>query len=105
MLTREQVYVMLMLRKRENTIFSTLPVELIQEISDFGQDPNSGIAKALHHAAYARQEDVKALLALLDENPSLLLQAGNVVTPGGDEWKRVTIYEFLLGAGDYELAK
>lgn len=41
---------------------------------------------------------------MLDENPQLLRQAGNVVTPGGDEIKGVTPYEFLLGAGDYELA-
>jgi hypothetical protein len=42
---------------------------------------------------------------MLDENPSLLLQSGNVKTPGGDEWNQVTIYEFLLGAGDYQLVK
>ncbi|KTD63446.1 hypothetical protein [Legionella shakespearei] len=105
MLSREEVYTMILLRNRNNNIFSKLPIEIILEISDFGQNPNSDIANALHHAAYARQEDVTALLAMLDKNPSLLLQAGNVVTPGGDEWKRVTIYEFLLGAGDYELAK
>lgn len=105
MLSREEVYTIIKLRNRNDTIFSKLPLEIIREISDFGQNPNSDIAKALHHAAYARQEDVKALLAMLDKNPSLLLQASNVTTPGGDEWKRVTIYEFLLGAGDYELAK
>lgn len=54
MLTHEQVYIMLMLRKRGNTIFSTVPLQLIKEISDFGQSPNSGIAKALRHAAYAQ---------------------------------------------------
>jgi hypothetical protein len=105
MLSREEVYTMLMLRNRNNTLFSTLPIELIQEISNQDQDPNSTIAKALHHAAYARQEDVDALLVLLEANPKLLLQAGNVKTPGGDEIRRVTIYEFLLGAGDYELAE
>ena len=42
---------------------------------------------------------------MLETNPRLLLQAGNVKTPGGDEIRRVTLYEFLLGAGDYELAK
>jgi hypothetical protein len=103
MLTREQIHNMLLLRKYESNIFSTIPNDLIKVICGFG--PNSDIAKALHHAAYARKEDVEALLALLDENPSLLLQSGNVKTPGGDEWNQVTIYEFLLGAGDYELAK
>ena len=104
MITREQMYTMLMMNKRSGTFFSALPIELIQEISDFNQNTNSEIATALKHAAYARQEDVKALLAMLDKNPRLLLQAGNVQTPGGDEIRRVTIYEFLLGAGDAELA-
>ena len=104
MITRDQIYTMLMLRNRENTVFSNVPDELIQQISDYGQDPNSEIASALHHAAYARQEDVDALLGMLDENPGLLLLAGNVKTPGGNEIRRVTIYEFLLGAGDEELA-
>src|SRR5438105_4814071 len=105
MLTREQIYTILMLHKRGDTIFSQMPVDLIVELSDYGQDPNSTIATALHYAAYARQEDVDALLALLDADPNLLLQAGNVKTPGGDELQRVTIYECILGAGDYELAK
>lgn len=105
MITREQIYTILMLRKRGNNFFSNLPMELIVEISDYGQDPNSDIAKALYHAAYARQEDVAALIKMLDTNPRLLLQAGNVITPGGDEIRRVTLYEFLLGAGDYDLAE
>lgn len=104
MITRDQIYTMLKLRNRENTVFSDLPDDLIREISDHGQAPNTGIATALKYAAYARKEDVKALLVLLDEDPSLLLQAGNVQTPGGDEVRRVTLYEFLLGAGDFELA-
>src|ERR1700722_19776554 len=105
MLSTNQINALLALHKRGDTLFSTLPTELIKEISAFGQNPNSDIAKALHYAAYARKEDVIQLLAMLEANPSLLLQAGNVTTPGGDEIRRVTIYEFLLGAGEYELAK
>lgn len=104
MITRDQIKIMLMMRNRGNTVFSNFPEELLQEISEYGQAPKSEIATALHHAAYARQEDVDALLAMLDKNPRLLLQAGNVQTPGGDEVRRVTLYEFLLGAGDAELA-
>ncbi|MCL5272685.1 MAG: hypothetical protein M1486_05205 [Gammaproteobacteria bacterium] len=104
MITRDQIKIMLMMRNRGNNVFSNRSEERREEISDYGQDPNSEIATALHHAAYARQEDVDALLALLDKNPRLLLQAGNVQTPGGDEVRRVTLYEFLLGAGDAELA-
>jgi hypothetical protein len=59
----------------------------------------------LHHAAYARKEDVTILIDMLQANPRLLLQRGDVITPGGDEIRRVTIYELLLGAGDPELAE
>lgn len=77
MITREQIYTMLMLRRRKGTVFFDFPIDLIKAISEYGQNPNSDIAKALTHAAYARQEDVMALLVILDKNPSLLLHAGN----------------------------
>jgi hypothetical protein len=104
MITRDQIITMLMMSKRKDTLFFALPTEVINEISEHGQDPNSEIAKALTHAAYARKEDVEALKKMLDANPRLLLLAGNVQTPGGDEVRRVTLYEFLLGDGDDELA-
>ncbi len=63
------------------------------------------IAKALHNAAYARHAEVNELMTMLDKNPRLVLQPGDVVTPGGDMIKGVTPYEFALGAGDYELAE
>ncbi|WP_428411036.1 hypothetical protein [Legionella sp.] len=91
-----------MLRERENNFFSPLPTELIREISGWA---NSDVAQALQYAAYARKEDVTALIEMLEENPSLLVQAADVKTPGGDEIRNVTIYEFVLGAGDYELAE
>ena len=103
--SREQIYAMLKFSKRDNNFFSTLPPELIREIATFDEGPNSDIGKALKYAAYARQDDVAALLKMLDDNPGLLLETGNVKTPGGDEIRRVTIYEFALGAGDYELAE
>ncbi len=105
MLTREQIYTMLLLRKRQNTPFSPMDIPLIQKISAYGQGPDSAITKALHYVAYAQREDKAAFLSLLDANPRLLLEACDVKTPGGDEVKRVTPYEFLLGAGDYELAE
>ena len=91
------VYTQPLLRNYQNTLFSKIPMELIQITKEYN--------KALYHAAYARQEDVTALLGMLEANPELLLQTGNVKTPGGHEVRGVTIYEFLLGAGDYELAK
>ena len=62
------------------------------------------LAKALRHAALATDEDVKALEAMLAANPSLLLISGKVITRGGYVVKDVTIYEFLLGAGDPDFA-
>jgi hypothetical protein len=47
MITREQIYTMLMMNNRRDTLFSALPIEIIKEISDYGQDPNNDIAKAL----------------------------------------------------------
>src|SRR3990167_8616031 len=105
MLTREQVYTMLMLRNRENNILSVLPDELICQISDFGQDPDSEIAKALRLAADGMEKALNELAAMLDKNPRLLLQAGNVMTRGGQYVKHVTLYEFFLGAGDPDAAK
>lgn len=90
--------------QRKDTIFHALPVKLFQKII-FDADPNSDIAKVLHHAAYARKDDVDILLYMIAKNPRLLLLAGNVITPGGDEVRQVTPDEFCLGAGDFELAK
>ena len=104
MISRDEIYTLLMLRNRQGSIFSTLPMDVIREISAHSLNLNTDIEQALHHAAYARLEDVDALLSMLDKNPRLLLQRGDVQTPGGDVHKRITIYEFLLGDGDYELA-
>lgn len=100
MLTREQVYTLLMLRNREGNILSGLPDELICHISDFGQGPNSKIARALRLAASGVEEDMVKLVAMVKANPRLLLQAGNVMTRGGVFVTRTTLYEFFLGEGD-----
>ena len=105
MLTREQIYTMLMLRKREDNIFSVLPDELICHISDFGQDSKSDITKALRHAAYARKDDIAKVVEMVKANPRIPFEAGNVVTPGGLDLRRVTLYEFFLGAGDPDAAQ
>jgi hypothetical protein len=47
MITREQIYTMLMMNNRRDTFFSVFPTEIIKEISDYGQNPNSEIATAL----------------------------------------------------------
>lgn len=104
MISRDEIYTLLMLRNRQDSIFSTLPMDVIGEIGAYSLELNADIAQALHHAAYARQEDVDALLSMLDKNPRLLLQRGDVQTPGGDVHRNITIYEFLLGDGNPELA-
>jgi len=112
----QQLRFVLLAHKHENNFFGNLPDDMIGVIADHmianandywrsEEDPGSEIAQALHYAAYARQEDVEALLAMLEKNPRLLLQAGNVITPGGLDCQQVTLYEFCLGAGDPELAE
>lgn len=105
MLARQQALTLLHARRDAGSLFSALPDELIIMICNYNynRDPRSDIATALQYAAYARKEDVEALLKMLDKDPQLLLEAGNVITPGGDWIKRVTLYEFILGAGDYDL--
>jgi hypothetical protein len=103
--TREQVYTMFILRNREDNLFSVLPDELIYNISDFGQDPNSEINIALRLAASGLEKDIATLVEMVKANPRLLLQAGNVVNRGGFDARRKTLYEFFLGEGDPASAK
>lgn len=105
MLTRDQVYTMLLLRKREDNIFSVLPDELICHISDFGQDPNNEIHRALRLAVSGEEKDMTKLVEMVNANPHLLFQAGNVITRGGVPVIRTTLYEFFLGEGDPDGAK
>ncbi|MDP3269697.1 MAG: hypothetical protein Q8M40_11735 [Legionella sp.] len=44
MITREHIYYMLIMKKRSGTLFSDFPKDLIKEISDYGQNPQSEIA-------------------------------------------------------------
>lgn len=105
MLTREQVYIMFMLRNRANNIFSVLPDELIYYISDMNDNPDSDINVALRLAASAVEEDIVKLIEMVKKNPRLLLQTGNVMTRGGVLVSRTALYEFFLGEGDPLSAK
>lgn len=105
MLTRDQVYTMLLLRKRGDIFAGRIyDVNIIRIISDCGQDPNNDIHVALRLAASGLQEDIDRLVEMVRANPSLLLKAGNVITRGGVEVIRTTLYEFFLGEGDPEAA-
>jgi hypothetical protein len=105
MLTREQVYTMLILRNRADNIFSFLPNDLIRHISDINPNPNGDINIALRHAAFGTKEDIAIVVEMIKKNPRLLLQAGHVRTRGGIPVIRTTLYEFFLGEGDPASAK
>ena len=101
MLNRSQIYTLLILRNREDTIFSQLPIELIREISEFGQNPNSEFATTLKHVARGELEEAKAML---DQNPRFVLQSGTVMTRAGLTVCQKTPLEVALGEGDPEMA-
>ncbi len=105
MQTREQVYSLMMLRKRGDNIFACMPADVIRSISDTDQNPDNEIHVALRLAASGLQHDIDRLVAIVRENPRLLLQAGNIRTRGGVEVIRTTLYEFFLGEGDPDGAK
>lgn len=107
MLNREQVYTLVIARELEGKIgaqrnlFFQLPIDVIREISTFGRD-DTEFNKAIRHAASAQKEDIAIVVEMVKENPSLLLQAGNVLTRGGVTAKNKTLYEFFIAEGDLE---
>lgn len=105
MLTREQLYTMLMLRHREDNIFSVLPDELINHIGNINNHPDSEINVALRFAASGVEEDMIELVKMVTANPRILLQAGTVMTRGGVPVVRTMLYEFFLCEGDPAGAK
>lgn len=104
MLNREQRLMLFKARRTPNCLFSTLPVELIREISTFGRD-DTEFNKALRHAASAQKEDIAKVVEMVKANPGLLLQTGKVVTRSGVDAGYKTLYEFFLAEGDPYAAK
>jgi len=98
MLPRKQVYQLLFFQKNPDNVFSNIPKDVIRLISDVGFDPNSDIAELLHYIVYGNVVEIKRML---DDNPELLDESGNVETPGGDQVIRVRPYECALGTGDH----
>lgn len=116
MLTENQKLILFRGRHNANCLFSQLPKDMFLEIIRFCNNPDSDINTALKLVADGSEDEitlpdgrktnaVALLLEMLEKNPRLLLEAGNVKTASGMEVKRVTIYEFCLGAGDPDLAK
>src|SRR3990167_1466482 len=105
MITREQIYTMLLLRKRAGNFFSTLPKDCFNYIINTDSTPESEINVALRLAASGLKKDMANLVGMVKANPRLLLQAGKVVTRAGIFAKHTTLYEFFLGEGDPYAAK
>lgn len=103
MFSRDQLKTFLLIRKRQGTfLFNTrLPKPLIHIISTINYKPNSEIAQLLHSVAHG---DFKSVKCILEINPRLLLEAGDVTDPAGNIIKRVTPYECALSVGDPGMA-
>lgn len=104
LLSHTQIAELYDLRNDSTSRFSMFGRDVIQAITnatDAAFDPASDIAKLLHEVAYGNPA---AVIAMLDKNPRLLLEAGNVMDPAGNSILRVTPYECALGAGDDDMA-
>lgn len=102
MLGRTEFYTLEVLRKHGGNIFSSLPRDLSHYLSNVCYSPNSDIATLLHFIAYGTLPNVKAML---DANPKLVLDAGDVMTPSGLTMKRITPLELALSGGHPDIAK
>jgi len=91
MITREQIYTMLLLRKRAGNFFSTLPKDCFNYIINTDSTPESEINVALRLAASGLKKDMANLVGMVKANPRLLLQAGKVVTHAGIFAKHTTL--------------
>lgn len=87
---------------RESNFFSKLPGELIYAIERYSRAPQHAVVTLLHHIAYGNKKEVQLML---ETTPSLVLAAGDVVTPSGYLVLRVTPYECALGGGDPDMAE
>lgn len=62
----------------------------------------TAVDRLLRAAASGTQANIDAVIKMVQAEPSLLLQTGNVVTLGGTEIINTTVYEFFLGSGHTE---
>ena len=94
------------LRKDRTSFFSLLPLDVANLINcNYDHDPKSEISIALQRAAAGEEADIDAVVAMVQTNPQLLLQAGDVVTRGGVLVRHIKLYEFFLGEGDLNSAQ
>lgn len=107
MLNSEQRLMLYKARRTPNSLFNALTKDIIREISEFGQDPNSDFFKALHMTAYGELDALKAMLDAASHSnkeqtklKELLLSTGTTVTPAGLTAKHKTLLECAIEAGD-----
>lgn len=112
MLTQSQVKTIFTLwqRPRGENVFSTLPEKNLILRIKHSPTPDQDFLEALHRVAFGELEALKTMLETakalsIEDLMRLLLQAGDVITPGGKLIKGVTLLECALGAGDLELAE
>ncbi len=110
MLDREQSDALLMAYNRVRDIdhpLGSLPREVVMYKMNitYNSDPDSEIAIALRLAADSQEKAIKTLVKMIKKNPSLLLQAGDVISRGGYPAARKTLIAFLLSEGDPAAAK
>ena len=100
MLNSKQLKLLLLARKYDsdnNDVSMFFPVDLIRTMSEF-HDPDAD--KLVQFIADGKKDEAKKML---EANPRLVLQAANVVTPGGMTLKRIMPYECAL-IGDPDMA-
>ena len=88
--------------EESNSPLSSLPLDVFRYICHLGKNSVSAVEEALERVAFGELDQAKALL---DVKPNLVLERGNVVTPGGMNVINTSLLECALGAGDPEMAK
>lgn len=107
MLTREQTLAFFLRRRNRTSALSSQPKDILHymhNVSAANFDPNSDIARLLHHIAYGAKEDLVEIRKMLAANPRLVLEAGNVMTRSGLLVIRTSPLECALGSGSPEIA-
>lgn len=104
MLSREQIYTLIWIRKQPGNIFAVLPKEMCgYGMANVSHDSGSEIAELLKHIIAGTH--LHLIRGMLWKNPRLVLEAGDVTTSAGLLVKRTTPLECALGAGSPEISE
>jgi len=93
-------------KNNPNNPFSNMPKEIIRNIK-YLPDPDPDFLDALKETTDGQLKELRDRLQKAKSDPvklkSLLLQAGDVITPGGVEVRGTTLLECAIGSGDPEI--